>query len=255
MFSKSYEVITRRVIERLEAGTVPWSKPWAGEQAMPKNLISRKQYRGLNVFMLACMDFESPWFLTFNQAKKLGGHVKKGSRGCPVIYYSLWEKFEDGTEIKIPVLKHYTVFNVSQCDGIEAPQLDIPEREHSPIEAAEKIVAGMPNAPEIRHGHNQASYLPLLDVVKMPRPEAFESGEAYYATLNHELVHSSGHSSRLDRHLDTKLAAFGSFDYSTEELVAEMGAAFLCGHAGILDSQIELSGAYIGGWLRGLMID
>jgi antirestriction protein ArdC len=255
--SKAYEVITNRIIAKLEAGVVPWHKPWNGEAGMPKNLISKKNYRGINVFLLACLAYESPYFLTFNQTKKLGGFVKKNSRGCPVVFWSLYDRVDDlGQAIRIPVLRHYTVFNVSQCEGIVSPEIDVPEREHSPIEAAEAIAAGMQNAPEIVQGHTQAYYSPILDVVKMPRPEIFNEGEAYYTTLFHELTHATGHSTRLNRHLDSKLAAFGSPDsYSREELIAEMGAAFLAGSAGILESQIDNTSAYLQGWLGVLKSD
>jgi len=261
--SKAYDVITDRVISKLETGTVPWCKPWHGKAGMPKNLVSKKQYRGINVFLLHCLGYESPYFVTFKQAKKLGGHVRKGEKGCPVVFWKQLEFKKEETEngqtvhkVKnVPMLRYYTVFNVSQCEDIEAPALNVPERDHSPIEKAEQIVRGMQNAPEIRHGHTGASYGPPEDVVRMPRPEVFKAGNAYYATLFHELTHSTGHSQRLDRKLDTELAPFGSPDYSREELVAEMGAAFLCGEAGILETNIDQSAAYIDGWLRKLKND
>lgn len=256
MSTKAYDVITDRVIEKLEAGTVPWTKPWHGSAGMPKNLVSKKQYRGINVFLLHCLGYESPYFLTYKQATKLGGHVRKGEKGCPVVFWKwLIKSDEDGTEHRLPLLRYYTVFNVCQCDGIEAPALDVPEREHNPIEAAEQITNQMQNRPEVRHGHTGASYSPSEDLVRMPRPEVFDAGERYHATLFHELTHSTGHASRLDRNLDTALAPFGSPDYSREELVAEMGAAFLCGESGILDTNIEQSAAYIDGWLRKLKND
>ena len=254
--SRAYDAITDRVIATLEAGVVPWRKPWNGQGGMPKNLISGKAYRGINVFLLHCLAYESPFFLTFRQAKKLGGYVRKGERGCPVVFWTIRETEEEEGKIRhVPLLRHYTVFNVAQCEGIDIPQLAEVEREHSPIEAAEHIVENMPDAPEVRHGHTGASYSPSEDLVRMPRPEVFEDGARYYATLFHELTHSTGHSSRLDRKLDPGLAPFGSPDYSREELVAEMGAAFLCGEAGILDTNIDQSAAYIGGWLRKLQND
>lgn len=248
MSTKAYDAITDRVIERLEAGTVPWCKPWHGAVGMPKNLVSKKQYRGINVFLLHCLGYESPYFLTFKQAQKLGGHVRKGEKGCPVVFWKWLKKDdEDGTKQRIPLLRCYTVFNVSQCEGIKAPVLDVPVREHTPIETAEQITNQMQNRPEIRHGHTGASYSPSEDLVRMPRPEVFNDGAAYYATIFHELTHSTGHSQRLDRKLDSELAPFGSPDYSRDELVAEMGAAFLCGEAGFLDTNIDQSAAYIDG--------
>ena len=250
-----YDVVTDRIIAKLEAGVVPWRKPWSGRAGMPKNLTSGKEYRGVNVFLLHCLGYESPYFLTFNQAKKLGGYVCQGERGCPVVFWKWFEKEDENGETKrLPVLRYYTVFNVAQCKDVEAPAIEVPERQHNSIEAAEQLVQAMPNAPEIRHGLRGASYNPTEDAVQMPRPEVFESGEAYYSTVFHELTHSTGHPSRLSRKLET-LTSFGSRDYSREELVAEMGAAFLCGEVSILETNIEQSAAYIDGWLRRLRND
>jgi antirestriction protein ArdC len=261
--SRAYDAITDRIIAKLEEGVVPWCKPWYGKAGMPRNLVSHREYRGINVFLLHCLAYESPYFLTFNQARNLGGHVRRGEKGCPVVFWKLLDVSEETDDLgrkiykvkQIPILRYYTVFNVAQCEGIEAPSLNVPEREHSPIEAAESIVRGMHDAPGIRHGHTAASYCPADDVVRMPRPEVFNDGERYYSTLFHELTHSTGHSLRLDRKLYSNLAPFGSHDYSQEELVAEMGATLLCGEAGILETNIDQSAAYIDGWLHSLKND
>ena len=255
-----YEIITERILAQLEAGTVPWRKPWNGQAGMPKNLVSGKQYRGINVFLLHSLGYDSPWFVTFKQAKESGGSIRRGEKGCPVVFWK-WptqaEKEAKAAEGKeaFPIVRYYTVFNVQQCDGIEVPAIDVPEREHEPLEAAERIVDEMPQRPTIKHDYTGASYSPTDDKVRMPKPERFEVGEGYYATLFHELTHATGHSSRLDRKLDTKRAAFGSDNYSREELVAEMGSAFLCGSVGILDAQVEQSASYIEGWLKSLRND
>lgn len=253
-----YDIITERIVAQLEAGTVPWRKPWNGTAGMPKNLKSGKDYRGINVFLLHSLGYESPYFLTFKQAKDRGGHVSKGEKGCPVVFWKLLDVDEAGETIttrRVPMLRYYTVFNAAQCEGINAPTIDVPERKHEPVQAAQATVEAMPHPPGIVHGYTGAAYSPRTDIVRMPKPGRFESSEAYYKTLFHELTHSTGHSSRLDRNVDLKLAAFGSPDYSREELVAEMGAAFLCGDAGILDAQIEQSAAYIAGWLKALRND
>ena len=135
--SKAYDVITDRVITKLEVGTVPWCKPWHGSQGMPKSLVSGKQYRGINVFLLHCLAYESPYFLTYLQAQRRGGQVRKGEKGCPVVFWKLHdvkkETLEDGQKVfkakQVPILRYYTVFNVSQCDGIESPALDVPDAE------------------------------------------------------------------------------------------------------------------------------
>jgi antirestriction protein ArdC len=255
-----YEIITERILEQLEAGTVPWTKPWNGEAGMPRNLVSGKAYRGINVFLLHSLGYESPWFLTFKQATNLGGQVRKGEKGCPVVFWR-WpteaQRAEAAAEGKeaFPIVRYYTLFNVAQCDDIEVPDVDVPEREHEPLHAAESIVDGMPQRPPVEHGFTGASYSPTDDLVRMPNPERFEARNGYYATLFHELTHSTGHCSRLDRKLDSKRAAFGSGDYSREELLAEMGSAFLCGEAGILNSQVDRSASYIAGWLGALRND
>jgi antirestriction protein ArdC len=265
-----WDVITDRIIAQLEAGVVPWRKPWNARAGMPKNFASGKEYRGINPFLLHSLGYESPYFLTFRQAKARGGHVRKGERGCPVVFwkwftpknqsdtndpgYALPRRDPDGRVI-LPMLRYYTVFNVAQCEGIEAPALNISEREHTAIEAAEHIAANMPNGPRIRSNQRAASYDPISDSVSMPRPEVFASGEGFYATLLHELTHSTGHASRLDRKGITEEIRFGSPTYSREELVAEMGAAFLCGEAGILETQLDQSVAYIDNWLHQLRND
>lgn len=260
-----YEIITQRIIEQLEKGTVPWRKPWNTLDDYPRNLQSGHKYRGINVFLLNALGYESPYFLTFRQAQERGGRVRAGQKGCPIVFWkwnwqpkSPQEQSNDSTDAttpNVPVLRYYTVFNVAQCEGIEAPATIQTERMHEPLKAAEDIVSSMPYAPAMEWGGRQACYSPSLDRVSMPRPELFVSQSAYYATLFHELVHSTGHSSRLDRKLDKLLLPFGSADYSREELVAEMGAAFLCGAAGILDARIDQSAAYIKGWLERLRDD
>ena len=153
------------------------------------------------------------------------------------------------------MLRYYTVFNVAQCEGIAAPTIDVPERKHEPVQAAQATVRAMPNRPGIVHGYTGAAYSPRTDIVRMPKPERFDSNEAYYSTLFHELAHSTGHTDRLGRKGIMDTVMFGSTTYSREELVAEMGSAFLCGEAGILEPCIDRSSAYIAGWLKALKND
>jgi antirestriction protein ArdC len=258
-----YEIVTERIIALLEQGTVPWQKPWAntGEDSMPRNLVSGKPYRGVNVFLLHAMSYGTPFFLTYKQAQALGGTIRKGEKACPVVFWKWLENEAAPTADKkrIPLLRYYSVFNVAQCEGIEAPQIDTKGREHSPIESAERIVAGMPKRPEIHHGRNRAAYSPALDCIYMPQPETFRSGEDYYAVVLHELVHSSGHETRLNRKgiagSEGEWSAFGSASYGREELIAELGSAFLCGHAGIVERTVDNSAAYLAGWLQQLRED
>jgi len=259
--NKAYEVITETIIEKLEQGTVPWHQPWCSEAA--KNLISKKEYRGINVFLLGAAGYANPYWLTFRQAKQLGGHVKKGERSTPVVFWKWLEREQENPDTgeletyTAPLLRYYRVFNLEQCEGIPADKVPALEnaRDFQSIEEAERVVQEMPQRPIIQHEAAQAFYRPSADVVNMPAPELFTSDEEYYSTLFHELTHATGHESRLKR-LDTdKLAAFGSKDYSQEELVAEMGSAFLCGHCGIAERIIDNSAAYIQGWLRRLRND
>jgi antirestriction protein ArdC len=217
----------------------------------------------VNVFLLHAMSYQSPFWLTFNQAKELGGSVKRGEKACPVVFWK-WLDVEDTADNdrkRVPFLRYYSVFNVAQCDGIEGhlPKLEESKREHNPIEAGEQIVSAMPRRPEIKHGLDRAFYSPTGDFVGMPSPERFRSGEEYYSVLFHELTHSTGHESRLNRKgvtgTDGQWTAFGSQPYSKEELVAEMGSAFLCGHAGIVERTLENSAAYVQGWLSRLKDD
>ena len=259
--NKAYEVITDQIIEKLEQGTVPWHQPWSTE--MPKNLISKKEYRGINIFLLGAGRYANPYWLTFKQAKQLGGHVKKGERSTPVVFWKWLEHEQENPEtdevetVSAPLLRYYRVFNVEQCEGIPGDKVPALEnaRAFHPIEEADRVVKGMPQRPIIQHEAAQAFYRPSADVVNMPPAELFTSDEEYYSTLFHELTHSTGHESRLNRQDTEKLAAFGSRDYSQEELVAEMGAAFLCGHCQIAERIIDNSAAYIQGWLRRLRND
>jgi len=260
---KTYDVINSKIMELLESGTVPWRKTWNATSNHPKNLVSKKEYRGINIFMLACMSYSSPYWMTFKQASEKGGHVKKGEKSTPVIFWKWLDKKDVGGDDaetvtvngKIPMLRYYSVFNLEQVEGIEPPPaIETTVTPFTPVERAEQIIAGMPLRPDIHYGGNQPAYSPVLDYVKLPIREAFESPEEFYATSYHELIHATGHSMRLGRKGILEPSYFGSHEYSKEELVAEMGAAFLCGHAGI-ERTIENSAAYIQGWLKALKND
>ena len=246
------DFITDLIISKLESGVIPWVKPWTGGDA-PKNLISGKTYRGINTFLLANTGHTSPYFLTFKQVQDKGGMVKAGSVGYPVVFWSMVkaEEAETGDEKNIPFLRYYRVFNVTDTT------LPVPEhaeviREFSPVEAAERIVEAMPLRPEIKHGLAKAYYSPTLDYINLPQKNLFKGDAEYYSTLFHELAHSTGHANRIGRKGVTESSYFGSHEYSREELIAEMGAAFLCAEAGIENQTIDNSAAYIESWLRAL---
>jgi antirestriction protein ArdC len=259
-----YQIITERIVALLEKGTIPWQKPWstnAGD-CLPRNLVSCKPYRGVNVFLLHAMNYGNPYWLTFKQAQDLGGNVKRGEKASPVVFWKwldLDEQDETGKGKRVPMLRYYSVFNASQCEGIETPMAEGKQREHAPIETAEQILANMPKRPPIEHGGNRACYSPAFDRVDMPHAHTFQGGEHYYSVLFHELTHSTGHESRLNRKgvagSGGEWSAFGSTPYAREELVAEMGAAFLCGQAGIVERTLDNSAAYVAGWLERLRHD
>lgn len=254
-----YQEVSDQIIGYLEQGTVPWRNPirHGTGDGFPKNLHSGKRYRGINVLLLAMQawnsGYASDYWLTFKQARGRGGQVRKGQKGSLVTFWKMYETKdkETGEPATIPVLKHYTAFNVEQIEGIDIPDapMDHPGAPFEPLQHAEAIVAGYADGPKIEHGGQIAYYRPSVDAIRIPKPDYFETGERYYATLFHELSHSTGHSRRLDRGLDTRLTSFGSPDYSREELVAEMSSAFLCASAGISPPTIEQSAAYIESWI------
>lgn len=206
------------------------------------------------------MGHRSPWWLTFKQAKDLGGFVRKGEYSMPITYWNFVEAEdrETGKPKSIPFLKHFNVFNAEQVDGIDAKIPDLPTpRETKPNEEAQALVANMPNRPGIVYGAFPiACYSPSEDTVKMTKAELCVSDERFNEVLLHELVHSTGHSSRLNREKEMGgWHAFGSKEYSREELVAEMGAAFLCSFCGISQATIDDSASYIDGWVKHLKGD
>ncbi len=252
---KAYERITERIETLLAAGVVPWHKPWKASTGLPRNLITQKPYRGINVFLLMAMGYESPNWLTFRQAIQLGGSVKKGEKSCPVVF---WKQFkiedeESGEAKKIPMLRIYHVFNTVQCEGLKT--VPAPAEVPLAVTSAAEIVAKMPQPPKIKSGMSHAFYQPVNDTVGMPERKRFETEDAYHATIFHELIHSTGHESRLKRKSIMEKNGFGSMPYCKEELVAELGSAFLCGQAEIVDRTIDNSAAYIEGWLDSLKND
>lgn len=259
-----YATVTDQIVAMLEAGVVPWRSPILGQSKAghPKNLNTDKPYRGVNVFLLAftsyAKGFESSYWLTFNQAKERGGSVRKGEKSTLVVFWKQYETTDrkTGKPATVPVMRYYNVFNLEQCDGIPVPDaVTFQPTAFTPIEVAEQIASGYANGPSLEHTGQKAFYRPSTDAVTMPEPTRFSTTEEYYSTLFHELSHSTGHASRLDRKLETASMAFGTADYGREELVAEMSAAFLCGHAGITPATIDNQASYLAGWLKALKGD
>src|SRR5882672_126559 len=256
-----YQIITEQIIGLLEKGTVPWKQPWQ-EAGIPKNVVSQRPYRGINIWLLALHGYEKNYFLTLNQVNQLGASLKKDARAHIVVYWNYLDE-EKSKETgngnlngkRTPLLRYYKVYNVAQCENIPGNLLGPVMREAYPIPACEKVIKGVPQCPPIRHKENRAFYNALSDIINMPKKENFKSDESYYATLFHELAHSTGHYSRLNRSTLIQMSEFGSEPYSHEELIAEMGASFLESLTGIFQSEAEQNAAYIQGWISKLKND
>ena len=257
-----YAIVNQKIIDQLEKGTVPWLQPWT-DAGLPKNLVSGKSYRGINIMLLGCMGYPENKFLTFKQLNEMGAKVKKGEHGHMVVFWNVVEKEQNiiqsteqqNSSNKKTVLRYYIVFNIAQCENIPEKYLTAKEdRETKEIPTCECVVKNMPQCPEIKHKEQQAYYQPKLDFVNMPKKKSFNSDNAYYSTLFHELVHSTGHEKRLNRQSLVANVKFGSETYSLEELVAEIGTCYLQSLTGIT-SQFEQSSAYIQGWLQRLKND
>jgi antirestriction protein ArdC len=256
MSNRVYEIVTEKILAALESGTAPWHKPW--KAGIPRNAISNRPYSGVNALLLGMAPYSDPRWLTMKQANEKGGRIRKGEKFTLVIFWrqnTVTQENDDGdlTEKQIPLLRYYLVWNVEQCDGLDLPALET--HKVDVIAQAEAIIANMPSPPRISYdGGGKAYYVPARDSIHLPHRNSFDSASEYYSTLFHELTHSTGHQSRLNRPTLTEVVPFGSETYSKEELVAEFGAAFLNAHAGT-PTTINNSASYINGWLKRLQSD
>ncbi|PVY40855.1 ArdC family protein [Pontibacter virosus] len=265
-FNHLAEQVTNEIIAELQKGKVIWQKPWSS-YGLPKNYASGRPYEGFNAFYLHHVteknNYTAPYFLTFRQAQEMGGRVRKGQKGNPIVYWKIYEakeqeqpadqdvaRKEKNSKKFVPFL--WTVFNIDQVEGVD---FHLPEKLRRSgqqlIEACQRVVDGFPSPrPRILHGGSQAWYAPGTDTVQVPEPKRFLSPEAFHATLYHELIHATGHHARLNRfNRDETPARFGDEAYSKEELIAEMGASFLCAHTGIRKAVFQNSVAYLQGWI------
>lgn len=251
-----YKLITDIIVSKLEEGTVPWKRPWSMSKDSPKNIISSKDYNGVNIWVLMSMGYTSRYWGTFKQISDAGGKVVKGQKGTPVVFWNIRtvEDKETGDDKKLFTLRYWTVFNLDQTEGIERPEDDSgSETNDNPfqdIQSAQAVVENMPNRPRIDHAEQRAYYNPARDFVNMPKPETFNSPVEYYSTLFHELSHSTGHESRLNREGITNHTGFGSHGYSVEELIAEFSASYIMGSLDLLNSTVDNSAAYIKSWIK-----
>jgi len=254
-----YDIVTNLIIQKLEQGIIPWKQPWR-DLGPPRNLITQRPYRGMNLLLLSALGFPENEYLTFKQVQDLGGRVKKGEKANLVTMW-VWldedetRRKQEAKGRKRPLLRYYHVFNVTQCTGLPARAVQIEAKPNNPIEKCEGIIAGMPNRPKIVHNENEAYYHPHADYINMPKMQVFESSQAYYATLFHELIHSTGYESRLNRKELIEETSFGSESYSIEELTAEIGSCYLTSYAGIAMNELSNSVGYLQGWLDRLKKD
>ena len=256
-----YEMVTERIIEQLENGVIPWEMPWTGVQSGAYNRISKKPYSLLNQMLLKHQGGE---YATFKQWSGLGGKIKKGAKSEIVVFWKIQpveETKEDGTKTikQIPLLRYYNVFHISDVEGVN-PLEGLKEKEVEPIEEAEKIkeeYKSRENLQIIETVSNEAYYSPMRDYIKVPCKEQFKEIEEFYSTLFHEMVHSTGHKTRLDRMgTGANIANFGSEEYSKEELIAEIGSATLLNILEIeTKKSFRNSAAYIQNWLQVLRND
>ena len=253
-----YAEVTNRIITALEAGTPPWICPWTDHTALPSNLATGKPYRGINILALSIeaqlRSYSDSRWLTYKQAAEVGAHVKKGERGTQIVFFKMKEvgdevEADDEQKRVIPMLRSYIVFNASQLEFLpEKFELRPTPAVWQPLGEAEQLL--YETGAVIHHGGSRAFYRPSDDIIQLPPETWFDQPDDYYAVALHETVHWTGHPRRLNRVLGRR---HGIEAYAYEELVAEMGAAFLCAHVGI-PARLEHA-SYIDSWLDALRRD
>jgi len=252
-----YEIVTERILELLDQGVAPWKRAWNFRAGLPQNFDSKRPYRGFNLMYLAFVQmlegWQYPYFLTYVAARKHGWQVKKGEVGNIVVFFKTYERTETdeltGEERtkKIGVLRYYYVFNLDQIDGWSGEDLPKPAKAVQKIRSCEGLIENFVDGlPPILHG--KPAYWPTRDVITLPDLAEFETEERYYASRYHETVHATGAQQRLARPGIVEFDTFGSERYSFEELIAELGAAFLNAMSGISDPVIEQNAAYVQAW-------
>jgi len=257
-----YAEVSARIVAELEAGAAPWIKPWSATPGAntPCNAVTNRPYSGCNVVLLwmaKAAGYRTPRFLTFKQATGLGGHVRKGERGTKVYFVKQLQvrdqRADDSSETRlIPMMREYTVFNVDQCENLpDTVRSGKPMRTRNPDTRDELADAFLHSTgADIREGSGEAYFVPSRDFISIPAFAGFKSADHFYNVAFHELTHWAGHKSRLDRDLKDR---FGSRNYAAEELIAELGAAFLCAEFAF-DGDVRNAG-YIASWIELLKAD
>lgn len=263
---KVYEIVTEKIIASLEAGTVPWHKPWAGgEQGLPRSMSNGRIYRGINTWLLMmsaeASGYGSRWWGTFKNIQSKGGQVRKGEKSTLVVFWKPLTKTDPktGDEKRFFMLRYFNVFNPEQADWPDgmparyAPPAFEDALAFDPVVEAERVLDRylVEGGPALRHVRgDKAFYMPSIDAITLPERSQFATPHGYYSVAFHEAGHSTGHKDRLAREGVTDAQLFGSHGYAKEELVAEMTAAMLCGVTGCDLEGIDRSAAYINNWLR-----
>jgi len=243
------EIVVNKILEGLEKGVVPWHQPWIGTQV---NFVTQKPYRGINMLLLG----KTGEYLTWNQVQTLKGTVKKGAKSELVVFYKMLDIVNDDDDVKkIPLLRYYKVFHLSDVEGIESKlEKNFVIHDIDTLQNCEDVIKGYNNKPDIEHMEsNRACYIPSKDKIEMPLKKQFRSIEEYYAVLFHELSHSTGSKNRLDRLNES--AGVRTKNYGKEELIAEITTAMLCTKTGIENKTIENSVAYIQSWIKAIKED
>lgn len=248
--------MTDKIIAQLEAGTAPWRRPWK-DSFTPLSMSTNKPYRGINLLLLSGDGTEGAnWWGTMKKIGEHGGKVRKGEKASMAVFWKIVRNEDaNGDERTFPLMRYYNVFNATQVDWTDGmpDKFRLPTVEHPGNDAAEQVVSSYKGRPTIIHGGGRACYSPTADRVDMPDKAAFLTEDAYWSTLFHELAHSTGHQTRLNRPGVTNPITFGSHTYGCEELVAEIGSAILCAHAGI--DNTESNAAYVQSWLTTIRED
>lgn len=246
-----YSEVTQQVLQLIEDGTESWKCAWGQEHLLPRNLITDKPYRGTNAHRLVSTQYDSKYWITEKQAKKKGGSIRDGEEGVRCQFWSTTSKADKGTGQRhwSAFSRYFTVYNVEQCQDLDIPFELSDTKSPRVLEDCERIYRRMSDAPPIEYKGLRPFYCTSRDAILMPEARYFERMEDFYSTMFHELIHATGAPKRLNRPSLYAMPPIGSTDYVREEIVAELGAMYLCTHAGIESHAINNSASYIRMWL------
>ncbi len=251
-----YKLVNDQIIASLENGVIPWQKPF-GISGLPMNLLSKRQYRGINFWLLHSLPYEQKFFLTWDQIKDIGASVKKDEKGNIILYWKPIKKKAEGqvngSASSVPVLQYYKVFNIAQCRDIREEFIPVTEPSDAPVDAmleCEPILQCMPDMPSFSHKGKHSYYNPETDELFIPKTSTFKKLDTYYSVLFHGLVQATAAKRRLNRSTIADQMPFGTETYTMESLIAEIGCAYLCGITGILPNEIKNPVSYIDTWLE-----